>query len=618
MLTANQIALIKASVPFLEEHGLELTTHFYRRMLEGNPELKSVFNQAHQMKGEQQMSLAVAVLAYAKNIENPSVLAGAVRRIAQKHCTIGIRPEQYAIVGRHLIASLGELLGEAATPELVDAWTAAYQQLADLLIATEQKIYDLVVRRFISVFYPAAEFDVTTRTTTVGEDRFVTEGKVLVTPGWMEVAGRGGKTQSDLCPVTDGESVRTTDINAKQDATRPPARYTDATLLSAMEAAGKKLETGELRNAMAEKGLGTPATRAQTIEGLIEQKYLRRDGRDLIPNAKAFQLMQLVRGLHIDELTQPKLTAEWERKLAQIESGVVSRDDFMDEIRRMTETIVSAAKQYEGDSVPIVNPIHFRNRCPACGGEIVENYKRFACTGEGCGFSLPKHPSGRAFEPEEVEELLATHHVGPLSGFISKRGFPFEGEVILAKDPETGEWGMRFDFEDRPEVTEEEIAAAPQIATCPLCQGRVIEFGDYYVCEHALAGDKKRCVMRSGKVILQRPISCAEIVALCETKRTPLLEGFVSKRTNRPFSAYLVLDKTKGVMFEFEKREKTSKTAKSADGEAVTENEASEEVSKTTAKRTKASGTTKTATKKTATRTRKTATAKKKAEPTEA
>ena len=290
----------------------------------------------------------------------------------------------------------------------------------------------------------------------------------------------------------------------------------------------------------------------------------------------------------------------------------------MDEIRRMTETIVSAAKQYEGDSVPIVNPIHFRNRCPACGGEIVENYKRFACTGEGCGFSLPKHPSGRAFEPEEVEELLATHHVGPLSGFISKRGFPFEGEVILAKDPETGEWGMRFDFEDRPEVTEEEIAAAPQIATCPLCQGRVIEFGDYYVCEHALAGDKKRCVMRSGKVILQRPISCAEIVALCETKRTPLLEGFVSKRTNRPFSAYLVLDKTKGVMFEFEKREKTSKTAKSADGEAVTENEASEEVSKTTAKRTKASGTTKTATKKTATRTRKTATAKKKAEPTEA
>lgn len=142
MLTANQIALIKASVPFLEEHGLELTTHFYRRMLEGNPELKNVFNQAHQMKGEQQMSLAVAVLAYAKNIENPSVLAGAVRRIAQKHCTIGIRPEQYAIVGRHLIASLGELLGEAATPELVDAWTAAYQQLADLLIATEQKIYD--------------------------------------------------------------------------------------------------------------------------------------------------------------------------------------------------------------------------------------------------------------------------------------------------------------------------------------------------------------------------------------------------------------------------------------------------------------------------------------------
>lgn len=496
-------------------------------------------------------------------------------------------------------------------------------ELPKELDETEQKIYDLVVRRFMSVFYPAAEFDVTTRTTTVGEDRFVTEGKVLVTPGWMEVAGRGGKTQSDLCPVTEGETVRTNDINAKQDATRPPARYNDATLLSAMESARKKLETGELRDAMAEKGLGTPATRAQTIEGLIEQKYLRRDGRDLIPNAKAFQLMQLVRGLHIDELTQPKLTAEWEQKLAQIESGAVSRDVFMDEIRRMTETIVSAAKQYEGDSVPIVNPIHFRNRCPACGGEIVENYKRFACTGEGCGFSLPKHPSGRAFEPEEVEELLATHHVGPLSGFISKRGFPFEGEVILAKDKETGEWGMRFDFEERPEVTEEEIAASTQIATCPLCHGRVIEHGDYYVCEHALGSDKKRCPMRTGKVILQRPISCAEVVALCENKRTPLLEGFVSKRTNRPFNAYLVLDKTKGVTFEFEKREKTSKAAKSAESaesvesEAAPEKEASEEAPKTATKRTKAASTTKTAAKKAATRTRKT-TAKKAAEPTEA
>ena len=217
--------------------------------------------------------------------------------------------------------------------------------------------------------------------------------------------------------------------------------------------------------------------------------------------------------------------------------------------------------------------------------------------------------------------MLATHHVGPLSGFISKRGFPFEGEVILAKDKETGEWGMRFDFEERPEVTEEEIAAATQIATCPLCHGRVIEHGDYYVCEHALGSDKKRCPMRTGKVILQRPISCAEVVALCENKRTPLLGGFVSKRTNRPFNAYLVLDKTKGVTFEFEKREKTSKAAKSAEGvesEAAPEKEASEEAPETATKRTKAASTTKTATKKTATRTRKTTTAKKAAEPTEA
>ena len=233
---------------------------------------------------------------------------------------------------------------------------------------TEQKVYDLVVRRFMSVFYPAAEYNVTTRKTIVENECFLTEGKVLVKAGWLEVAGRAGKTSSDLVPVGDKEVVSTLEMELKADQTRPPARFTDATLLTAMESAGKKLETGELRDAMAEKGLGTPATRAQTIEGLIEQKYLRREGRELIPNAKAFQLMQLVRGLRIDELTQPKLTAEWEHKLSLIEHGQVSRESFMEEIRKMTNEIVAAAKQYEGNSIPIVNPIHFRNRCPACGG----------------------------------------------------------------------------------------------------------------------------------------------------------------------------------------------------------------------------------------------------------
>ena len=453
---------------------------------------------------------------------------------------------------------------------------------------TEEKIYDLVVRRFISVFYPAAEFNVTTRRTLVEGEVFQTEGKVLVKPGWLEVAGRATRTQSDLTPVTPGETVAVSEVESRGDRTRPPARFTDATLLSAMESAGKRIEADELRDAMAEKGLGTPATRAQTIEGLIEQKYIRRDERSLVPNAKAFQLMQLVRGLSIDELTQPRLTAEWEYKLAQIERGQGSREDFMKEIRGMTETMVASAKQYEGDSVPIVNPIHFRNRCPACGGEIVENYRRFACTNPQCYFSLPKHPAGRAFEADEVEELLANHEIGPLSGFVSRRGFPFESALKLERAEDTGEWGLRFVFEERPETDPEETASAEAVGSCPICRGRVLDLSEQYACEHAV-GDPRTCTFRVGKTILQRPISREEIAVLLAEGRTPLLDGFISKRTNRPFKAFLVWEpKKKSVGFEFEKREKAEKAAKSEASAAEAPAGAAEEAPKKPARRTTA------------------------------
>ena len=141
MLTPQQIEVIKATVPVLQRHGVALITHFYQRMLTNQPELKNIFNQTHQATGHQQKALAMAVLAYAQNIENPSVLAGALRHIAVKHCTVGIRAEHYPIVGRHLLASIQEVLGEACTPAILDAWGAAYQQLADVLIQMEQRVY---------------------------------------------------------------------------------------------------------------------------------------------------------------------------------------------------------------------------------------------------------------------------------------------------------------------------------------------------------------------------------------------------------------------------------------------------------------------------------------------
>ncbi len=227
------------------------------------------------------------------------------------------------------------------------------------LTDAEQRIYDLVVRRFLAVFFPAAEYLLTTRITVVASHSFRTEGRVLVNPGWLAIYGReeggtggAGKSDAMLVPVRKGEDALARTIEVLALSTRPPARYNEGTLLSAMEGAGKLIEDDELREAMAEKGLGTPATRASIIEGLIAENYLMRDGKDLIPTPKAFQLLTLLRGLGVQELTMPELTGEWEYKLAQMERGRLERAAFMDEIAEVTRRIVERAKNYQSDTVP--------------------------------------------------------------------------------------------------------------------------------------------------------------------------------------------------------------------------------------------------------------------------
>jgi DNA topoisomerase-3 len=251
---------------------------------------------------------------------------------------------------------------------------------------------------------PAAEFRVTTRITEVAGHHFKTEGKVLVKPGWLQVYGRDAEgADANLVPVQKDEKVKTDEIAAVALVTKPPARYSEATLLSAMEGAGKLVEDDELREAMAAKGLGTPATRAAIIEGLLGEKYLVREGRELIPTAKAFQLMTLLRGLGVKELTAPELTGEWEYKLSQMERGNLGRDAFMQEIARMTQQIVKRAKEYDSDTIP-GDYATLETPCPNCGGQVKENYRRFACT--KCEFSISKIPGSRQFEIAEVEELL--------------------------------------------------------------------------------------------------------------------------------------------------------------------------------------------------------------------
>lgn len=452
-------------------------------------------------------------------------------------------------------------------------------QLPRGLSEAEQKLYDLVVRRFIAVFFPPAEYLVTTRITRVavggGEvHHFKTEGRVLVKPGWLAVYGReaaadvegaqAGDKGQPLVAVQPGETVRTERAHAQARQTRPPARFTEATLLAAMEAAGKLVEDEELRLAMADKGLGTPATRAAIIEGLLEERYLVREGRELVPTPKAFQLMTLLRGLGVEELSRPELTGEWEHKLAQIERGQLSRQDFMREIAAMTERIVAKAKAFDRDSVP-GDYATLQAVCPQCGGVVKENYRRYACTGAdghgaGCGFTLPKAPGGRILAPEEAEALLREHRLGPLEGFRSKMGRPFAAELRLKQ--EDGQWRLAFDFGDEAGTDEAggevDVAALPALGPCPKCGSPVVQAGSQYVCSRALpaAGQgTPACDFRSATTILQQPIAPAQMEKLLREGQTDWLEGFVSNRTRRRFKARLVWDAQAGkVGFAFEPR----------------------------------------------------------------
>jgi DNA topoisomerase-3 len=441
------------------------------------------------------------------------------------------------------------------------------------LSEAEQKLYDLVVRRFMAVFFPSAEYLVTTRISQAVGHSFKTEGKVLVRPGWLAIYGKeaadevadakeGDKGQS-LVPVKPGEMVRAEVVEPKGLKTRPPARYSEATLLGAMEGAGKLVDDDELREAMQEKGLGTPATRAAIIEGLLNEKYILREGRELIPTAKAFQLMTLLRGLGVEELSKPELTGEWEYKLAQMEHGQLSRDAFMREIAAMTEHIVKKAKEYDRDTVP-GDYATLSTPCPNCGGVVKENYRRYSCTGadgasDGCGFSFGKTPAGRTFESTEVEQFLRDKKIGPLDGFRSKAGWPFTAEIVLKYSEDDRNWKLEFDFGDdrKAEETGElvDFGDAEPLGACPKCGGRVFEHGSNYVCEKTVptvAQPTPSCDFKSGKIILQQPVERAQMHKLLATGKTDLLDKFVSMRTRRAFKAFLAWDAEAGkVNFEF-------------------------------------------------------------------
>ena len=420
----------------------------------------------------------------------------------------------------------------------------------------ESAVFDMVTRRFVAVFFPPAQYENTTRVTRLEGEPFKTEGKILVAPGWLEVYGRetaSDKPEENLPLVRQGERVTTARIEIKTDQTKPPARYNEGTILSAMEGAGKLVEDEELREAMKEKGLGTPATRASVIETLISAHYLVRQGKELQPTAKAIQTITLLKNA-VPELTSPELTGDWEFRLREIEHRKLTRDAFMRDIRDLTKEIVGKAKHFHPDEhMPESEPF---GQCPKCGSPIVERFKSFTCTNEECDFTIWKTIAGRLLSREEFETLVSDKQVGPLTGFRSRKGKRFAAVLKLGDD-----FKAEFDFGPNGQtdgVTQSvDFSGQEPLGKCPKCGGRVFESGMTYVCENSV-GPNKVCDFRSGKAILQRPIEREQMKKLLETGKTDLLERFISRK-GRPFKAFLVLTDKKDVGFEFEKREPKAK-----------------------------------------------------------
>ncbi len=310
-----------------------------------------------------------------------------------------------------------------------------------------------------------------------------------------------------------------------------------------MEGAGKLVDDEELREAMSQRGLGTPATRAQIIEGLILDGYLSRQARDLITTSKGLALITLLRGLGVQALTSPEMTGEWEHKLKRMERGEMPRPQFMEEIRNFTNEIVDKAKSFEGDTIDgNFEPLDVK--CPKCGhAGFTESFKAFECS-EKCGTIVWKNMAGRQFEREEVRKLLENGTVGPLEGFRSKMGRPFAAVVKI--DPEGKQ---SFDFGDSDDAARKiDFSILPSIGTCPACKtGTIHDTGTAWQCSRT-----PECKFRMGKSLCQREIPQEEVLRLIETGKTALIQKFISKK-GRPFSAFLKLEDGK-VGFEFEER----------------------------------------------------------------
>ena len=422
------------------------------------------------------------------------------------------------------------------------------------LDANEWKIYNLILKRFIAVFYPPAEWDITTRITDASGHSFKTEGKVLVKASWLSIYGKDHGGEDSLVALGNDHESKFLDTDLIKDETKPPPRYTEATLLSAMEGAGKLVDDEDLAEALKEKGLGTPATRASTIEHLIKEKYIRREGTELFPSLKAEDLFQFLHAAGVEVLTSPAMTGEWEQKLRMIEEGKMSRDTFMDEISHLTRDFVAKTTGFDETTASLKNTnlLSPLDKKPLFEG--LNNYQN-----ESGEFKISKNIAGRRLTVDEVGILLEKRLVGPLDDFISKTGKRFS--AMLKMDDE---YKISFLFDNTKDDQEESvekdmIKSSPVVSSCPVCQAPVHQTDLSFLCsKNRRVSDEGTCTFRITRKLLDKEIPLEEFKKLVSEKKTGLIKGFISRRTKRRFDANLLLKDNGSIGFEFPPKKKKS------------------------------------------------------------
>ncbi|MEO0796499.1 MAG: DNA topoisomerase III [Verrucomicrobiota bacterium] len=502
-------------------------------------------------------------------------------------------PEDYGQTVKNLLSNLDEPYALHAEKVLSNGWVKTGnkrifndKQISDhfaiiptdakpkKLTELEQKVFDLIARRTIAIFFPPAEFDVTTRISKVGEHAFKTEGKVLAVGGWMDVYGKGGTGEETLTPLTDPDFARNPkdkvagadlkEANLDEDQTKPPPRYSEATLLSAMEGAGKLIDDEELADAMKEKGLGTPATRAQTIDHLAHERYIERQGRELVPTQKAESLMEFLAKFDIEQLTSPAMTGEWEYKLRQVEEGKISRDEFMKDIVDATQSMVDKL-----NSPP--PPEKTSVISPSDGQPLLEDHRAWFSQDkieirgkEYPKFSVNKVIGNRKLNLTEIEALIEKKEVGPLDGFISRNGKAFSALLKLI-DKENGTQRVELDFGNNGEEELDEnvdLSQYPEMGPSPIDNTPVRETPNAYVSEGRDPDGKP--AFRLSRNMLGKALPPEEVKKLLTEKKTGLIKGFKSNRTGRLFDAHLLLKDDGKIGFEFPPRPAKKKSAKKA------------------------------------------------------